>query len=83
MVRFLNSNAPGLEVSTKKTSYRPKYAKSKTRRFFNCYLRGSEVMEPINTVCCKTYTKMSKENKKNKLWIQKLDLITRDLGQQF
>ena len=54
MVRFLNSNGPGLQICLRKRQVNdPQNAKFKTLRFSNCYLRGSEVVERIKTTFLK------------------------------
>ena len=54
MVRFLNSNAPGLQICLRKRQVNDtQNAKFKTLRFSNCYLRGSEVVERIKTTFLK------------------------------
>ena len=77
MVRFLNSNAPGLQICLRKRQVNdPQNAKFKTLRFSNCYLRGSEVVERIKTTFLKqkkrllpkfevSWTKMRKNYLKN------------------
>ena len=54
MVRFLNSNAPGLQIWLQKRQVNdPQNAKFRTLRLSNCYLRCSEVMECIKTTLLK------------------------------
>ena len=54
LVRFLNSNAPGLQICLRKRQINdPQNAKFKTLRFPNCYLRGSEVVDRIITTFLK------------------------------